>query len=65
MLFRSIDFSKGADAEFFEVSNLTGLFVYNGVFRGIYSRVSRGQIISTQYSEIALPTIMVDEKGDF
>ncbi len=61
----NIDFSKGADAEFFEVSNLTGLFVYNGVFRGIYSRVSRGQIISTQYSEIALPTIMVDEKGDF
>lgn len=62
---KNIDFSKDADAEFFEVSNLTGLFVYNGVFRGIYSRVSRGQIISTQYSEIALPTIMVDEKGDF
>lgn len=63
---KNIDFSKDADAEFIEVSNLTGLFVYDGVFQGIYSRVSRGQIISTQYSEIALPTIIVEEqKGDF
>ncbi len=59
---KNIDFSKGADADFIDVSNLTGLFVYDGVFQGIYSRVSRGKIISTQYSEIALPSILVEEK---
>lgn len=58
---KNIDFSKGADTDFIDVFNLTGLFVYDGVFQGIYSRVSRGQIISTQYSEIALPTVMVKE----
>ena len=59
---KNIDFSKGADADFIDVSNLTGLFVYDGVFQGIYSRVSRGKIISTQYSEIALPSILVEQK---
>lgn len=59
---KNIDFSKGADAAFISVSNLTGLFVYDGEFAGIYSRVSRGKIISTQYSEIALPSIVVREK---
>ena len=59
---KNIDFSKGADADFILVSNLTGLFVYDGRFQGIYSRVSRGRIISTQYSEIALPSVVVREK---
>lgn len=59
---KNIDFSKGADTDFLWVSNLTGLFVYDGAFQGIYSRVSRGKIISTQYSEIALPSIVVREK---
>lgn len=58
---KNIDFSKGADADFIPVSNLTGLFVYDSAFQGIYSRVSRGKIISTQYSEIALPSILVEE----
>lgn len=57
----NIDFSKGTDSDFMNVSNLTGLFVYDGEFQGIYSRVSRGKIISTQYSEIALPSIVVAE----
>ena len=60
MLFRS----KGADVDFIPVSNLTGLFVYDGRFQGIYSRVSRGKIISTQYSEIALPSVVVREKEE-
>lgn len=59
---KNIDFSKGADADFISVSNLTGLFVYDGEFRGIYSRVSRGKIISTQYSEIALPSVVVRKR---
>jgi len=41
------------------VSNLTGLFVYGGKLKGLYSRVSYDQIISTQYNEMALPTIVV------
>ena len=56
---KNIDFSGGEDADFMDVSNLTGLFVYDGQLQGIYSRVSRGRIISTQYSEIALPSIVV------
>ena len=58
---KNIDFSKGADTDFISVSNLTGLFVYDGQFQGIYSRVSRGKMISTQYSEIALPSVYVSE----
>lgn len=41
-------------------SNLSGLFVYNGKFKGVYSRVSKTEIISTQYSEVALPTVVVE-----
>lgn len=58
----NIDFSNGGDTDFIKVSNLTGLFTYGGEFAGIYSRVSRKQIISTQYSEIALPSIVADDK---
>ena len=61
---KNIDFSSGADVDFIPVSNLTGLFVYDGKFRGIYSRVSRGKIISTQYSEIALPSVVVSKKEE-
>ena len=41
-----------------DTSNLTGLFVYNGQVAGIYSRISFEQMISTQYNEMALPTIV-------
>lgn len=39
--------------------NLTGLYVYNGRLKGIYSRISKDPIISTQYNEMALPTVIV------
>lgn len=42
----------------FECSNLTGLFMYNGNFRGVYSRVSKTEIISTQYSEMTLASVI-------
>lgn len=42
----------------FNCCNLTGLFLYNGNFRGIYSRVSKTEIISTQYSEMTLATVI-------
>lgn len=41
--------------------HLTGLFVYAGEMKGIYSRVSRTEIISTQYSEMSLPTVIFGE----
>jgi len=58
----NIDLMKSKSAEIKNYSNLTGLFVYNGKFRGIYSRISQSEIISTQYSEMALPTIVVNKK---
>ncbi|MGN0291079.1 MAG: circularly permuted type 2 ATP-grasp protein [Lachnospiraceae bacterium] len=48
--------------EFFPVYNLTGLFTYGGKFKGVYSRISKNEIISTQYSEMALPTLFIKEK---
>lgn len=39
--------------------NLTGMYVYNGKFTGIYSRISKEPIISTQYNEMALATVIV------
>ncbi|MDE6606489.1 MAG: hypothetical protein K2K54_01850, partial [Lachnospiraceae bacterium] len=58
----NVDLMKSRDAEIANYSNLTGMFVYNGKFRGIYSRISQSEIISTQYSEMALPTIVVNKK---
>lgn len=40
--------------------NLTGVYVYDGVPQGIYSRVSLSPIISSQYSEKTLPTLLVE-----
>lgn len=48
------------DAEWVSTGNLTGLFVYNGKFRGVYSRISFDKMISTQYNEMSLPTIVVE-----
>lgn len=57
----NVDFSE-AHPQFRPYSNLTGLFVYNGKFKGVYSRVSKTEIISTQYSEMALATVRVTDK---
>lgn len=42
-------------------SNLTGLYVYNGVFAGVYSRMSDSGIISTQYNEKTVATLFTKE----
>lgn len=60
---RNLDLMQEKDGEYRNYSNLTGMFVYNGKFKGIYSRISKSEIISTQYSEMALPTIVVCEKN--
>ncbi|MGN1275450.1 MAG: hypothetical protein ACI4UK_00480, partial [Floccifex sp.] len=42
-------------------SNLTGLYVYNGQFAGVYSRLSDSGIISSQYNEKTIPTLFLKE----
>ena len=51
-----------ADAKWVTVSNLTGLFVYDGKFAGVYSRISYDKMISTQYNEMAIPTVLLQDK---
>ena len=41
--------------------NLTGVYVYDGVPQGVYSRVSLSPIISTQYSEKTIATLFVED----
>lgn len=55
----NIDLMKQCDAAFQEYSNITGMYVYNETFHGIYSRIAACSVISTQYSEMALATILV------
>lgn len=58
----NIDLTHDKKAKYKKYSNITGLFVYNGKFSGIYTRIAKNSIISTQYSEMSLPTIVVSEK---
>lgn len=45
--------------EFRSYSNLTGLYVYNEKFSGVYSRQSKKEIISTLYDENVIATIVL------
>lgn len=45
-------------SEWIDTSNLTGIFVYNGKAKGLYSRMSFEKMISTQYNEMSSPTIV-------
>lgn len=58
----NIDLTHDKDAEYKKYSAITGLFVYNGKFSGIYTRMAKNSIISTQYSEMSLPSVVVKEK---
>lgn len=40
-----------------DYANMSGLFVYNGKFSGVYSRLSDGGIISSQYNERSVPSL--------
>ena len=46
------------DAVFKDYTNMSGLFVYDGKFSGIYSRLSDGGIISSQYNEKAVASLV-------
>lgn len=58
---RNIDLLAG-NPQWITTSNLTGLYVYNEKLKGMYSRVSFDKMISTQYNEMSLPTMLVDLK---
>ena len=60
---KNLDFIDGNGFEDVkEYFNLTGLFSYGGKFSGVYSRVAQNEVISTIYSEIALPSFCVSER---
>jgi hypothetical protein len=42
-----------------DYSNLTGVYCYNGKPYGLYSRLSSGEIITTQYDERTVATVVV------
>lgn len=57
------DFSDSS-ADLKPYTNMTGLFVYNGALAGLYSRMSDGGIISSQYNEKTVATLVAGKKGD-
>jgi len=58
----NIDFHKKND-EIRKYSNLTGLYVYNGKFAGVYSRQSNKEIISSEYDENDIATVRILERN--
>lgn len=58
----NIDITHDENAEYKKYSNITGIYMYSGKFAGLYSRIARNSIISTQYSEMSLPTVIVSER---
>lgn len=58
----NIDLLYDKHAQYRKYSNIIGLFVYNGKFSGIYTRIAKNSIISTQYSEMSLPTVVAEKK---
>lgn len=55
---------RDAHPEFHSYTNMSGLYVYNGEFAGIYSRLSTGGIISSQYNERAVATLVLKEEKE-
>lgn len=59
-LSENIDYSR--QDHFIPYHNMTGLYVYNGKFAGVYSRLSDSGIVSTQYNERMIPTFFEKEE---
>lgn len=59
----NIDFNL-SEPKFTKYSNLTGLYVYNGKLKGIYSRQSNKEIISTQYDENVIASLIIKNKKE-
>lgn len=52
-----------SESEFKPWHNLTGLYVYNGKFAGVYSRLADTGIVSTQYNERMIPTFFLKDQN--
>ena len=52
------------DAEFKPYTNMSGLYVYNGIYKGVYSRLSDGGIISSQYNEKETATLVLENSSE-
>ena len=59
----NIDFHKEAP-QIRNYSNLTGLYVYNGTFAGVYSRQSEKEIISSAYDENDIATVYLTKRTE-
>ncbi len=57
----NIDYHKEVPS-FRRYSNLTGLYVYNGKFVGVYSRQADHEIISSSYDENDIATLVIEKK---
>lgn len=57
---KNLDILWYKNDDYISISNITGMFVYNGHLQGLYSRVARTGVISTQYSEMTLPTLIAE-----
>lgn len=60
----NIDFHKGKKVQMQKYSNLTGLYVYNGKFAGVYSRQSETEIISTEHDENDIASFVVRKRQE-
>lgn len=54
----NVDFING-DGQLKEFINMAGLYVYNGKFAGVFSRLSAGKIIVSHGSERSVPTLVL------
>ena len=54
----NIDFING-DGKLKEFINMAGLYVYNGTFAGVFSRLSDGGIIASHGNERSVPTLVL------
>lgn len=57
----NIDFING-DGKLKEYINMAGLYVYNGKFAGVFSRLSDGGIIASHGNERTAPTLVVTKE---
>lgn len=60
----NLDFIYG-DSQWHPYINMSGLFVYNGRFAGVYSRQSEGGIIASRRNERVLPTFVAKGRREF
>ncbi|HWQ70887.1 MAG TPA: glutathionylspermidine synthase family protein [Desulfitobacteriaceae bacterium] len=59
-LSENVLYGQDGKAELYNFHNLTGLYVYNQKFSGIYSRASRNAIISARHNSYTMSSVYVE-----